>query len=63
MKIKKVMRKPVMMGVVRIWTRWSRGPPVGIVEFESEAESSDVDDGDAAEEEEEAEGRVGNGRS
>lgn len=52
-----------MMGVVRIWTRWSRGPSVGIVEFEFESESSDVDDGDEAEEEEEAEGRVGNGRS
>lgn len=61
-KIKNVIRNPVMIGVVKIWTRWSRGPPVGMVEFPL-SESELVPDGDEAEEEEEGEGRLGKGRS
>ena len=32
-KMRKVTRTPVMMGVVRICTRSSSGPPVGMVEL------------------------------
>lgn len=57
-KIKYVIKTPVMMGVVRIWTRSRRGPPVGMVELDRPVE---VEEGDEADEEEV--GRVGNGLS
>jgi len=57
-KIKKVIKTPVIMGVVRIWTLSRRGPPVGMVELDRPVE---VEEGDEADEEEV--GRVGNGRS
>jgi len=57
-KIKKVIKTPVIMGVVRIWTLSRRGPPVGMVELDRPVE---VEEGDEADEDEV--GRVGNGRS
>jgi len=57
-KIKKVIKTPVIIGVVRIWTRSRRGPPVGMVELDRPVE---VEEGDEADEDEV--GRVGNGRS
>lgn len=57
-KIKKVIKTPVIMGVVRIWTRSRRGPPVGMVEL---ARPVEVEEGDEADEDEV--GRIGNGRS
>lgn len=52
-----------MMGVVRIWTRDSSGPPVGIVELPCPAPVLDVEVEEGDEVEEDEVGRVGNGRS
>jgi len=40
-KIKKVINTPVMMGVVRIWTRSRSGPPVGMVELDRPEEEDE----------------------
>jgi hypothetical protein len=66
-KIKKEIKTPVMIGVVRIWTLERRGPPVGIVESFRPDEgvavdvevSVAVDDGSSLVDV----GRSGNGRS
>lgn len=57
-KIKKVIKTPVIMGVVRIWTLSRSGPPVGMVELDRPVE---VEEGD--EDDEDEVGRIGNGRS
>jgi hypothetical protein len=57
-KIKNEIKTPVMIGVVRIWTRSRRGPPDGMVEFDRPVE---LDEGD--EDEDDVVGRVGKGRS
>lgn len=66
-KIRKVIKTPVMMGVVRIWTRASKGPPVGIVELCLPDEGVAVDVEAAVEvadvELEEVEECLGKGRS
>lgn len=64
-KMKNEIKTPVMIGVVRIWTRSRSGPPVGIVEL------CRPEDGVEVEVEEDVEetsalvddGRWGNGRS
>lgn len=61
-KMRKVMRTPVMMGVVRIWTRSSRGPPVGMVELWRPDEGVEVEEPVGAERVEDEE-CLGNGRS
>lgn len=51
---KKVMIKPAITGVVRIWIRSSRGPSVGIVDLWDEVDEAreEVEVDEAAEEEE-----------